>query len=467
MKAAFAMFGAVMLMGIAGAAGAQEGDLAALRAENAALRAELAMLRDGGGQCAPAGGGEGGDVALLLRKLSVLADQAALGLIAPPDAALRIPDAVLSAYVPGQFIFVLSPQAPDLPGDPEAIAAAYGLAPGSVRYVYGRVFRGFAAFASEPDRARLSADPRLQSVARDGYVFMAQTLPGFGGATAEPSAPAPDAPFDPRVDVYVFDSGIRAGHRAVEGRVAAGFTSFSNGIGTEDCNGHGTHVAASIGGRVLGQTNAARLISVKVMDRDNWGDVSTLIAGIEWVLARPSAPALANMSLIRLEPDPPSDALIDRAVEALIAGGIPVVVAAGNQAGDARQYSPARVPGAITVGAMAGEALEPQSNSGPGVDLYAEGRSILSASLRDTCAVEPRSGTSMATSRVTGFAARLMAEGAAPADLPRLLQQAARRVPLMAFAEEAERFVLAVPDAGTAIPDCTVGAGGHLPPVQQ
>ena len=197
MKAAFAMFGAVMLMGIAGAAGAQEGDLAALRAENAALRAELAMLRDGGGQCAPAGGGEGGDVALLLRKLSVLADQAALGLIAPPDAALRIPDAVLSAYVPGQFIFVLSPQAPDLPGDPEAIAAAYGLAPGSVRYVYGRVFRGFAAFASEPDRARLSADPRLQSVARDGYVFMAQTLPGFGGATANPPALRPTRPSIP------------------------------------------------------------------------------------------------------------------------------------------------------------------------------------------------------------------------------------------------------------------------------
>lgn len=423
----------------------QESLIAELEAENARLRAEISRLRaDGAAQCQVTGSNEE-TLRLLMQKLSQLHDAAALAALGPPQSPVILPDSVLGALVPDQFILTLASGQP-VPADPEAVAAAFGLRPEQVLFVYSRVLNGFSAQLSETERARLAADPRIGAVEQDGFVFPTQEA-GLSGGIAPVEAAVPLLPASPDlVDVYVFDSGIRAGHRGLAGLVGAGFTSFRNGIGTEDCNGHGTHVAGSIGGRGFGQTSRARLISVKVLDRDSYGDVSTVIAGVEWVLAQPGHRKIANMSLTRLDPAPVGAGLMDKAVLALIAEGIPVVVAAGNAAADARLYTPARISEAITVGAMAGNDVADSSNTGEGVDLYVEGSGIASASLADSCGFERMTGTSMAAARVTGVAADLMADGLALDELRDALLDRADKVETGDFSGEVMRSVLAVRD---------------------
>lgn len=464
-------FFAGLLMVLAAPLAAQETDIARLLAENAGLRAQLAALQSDGSQCAPKPDAQNPDtqnpdsqndeIARLLRKLSQQSDRLALGVIAPPDRPLVIPDSLLSAYVPGQYILTLGDGQPDLPQNTAEVAQMFALREDQLRYIYTRVFKGFAATLSLAERDRLAADRRIAAVAQDGYVFPAQ---GIGYASDEAShpnrkevAPPPDDTPSSALTVYVFDSGIRAQHTALAGRIAPGFTSFRNGIGADDCNGHGTHVAASIGGRAFGQTDAARLVSVKVIDRDNWGDVSTLIAGVEWVIADPQRPAIANMSLTRAEPDPSETALLDKAVRALIAAGIPVFAAAGNQATDAAYFSPARIPEVITIGAMQGDVILPESNSGAGVDFYTNGSTILSASLRDVCGAETKSGTSMATARVTGFAAALIAGGKDISQLEAALRDRATEVDLTGFGAETHRYILSLPDEAPLLPSCPTG----------
>ena len=156
------------------------------------------------------------------------------------------------------------------------------------------------------------------------------------------------------------------------------------------------------------------------------------------------------MSLTRLDPAPPGQALLDRAVMALITAGIPVVVAAGNSAADARLYSPARIAAAITVGAMSGDEVATSSNTGEGVDIYVQGADVPSASLTDSCGFERMSGTSMAAARVTGAAADLLANGTAAQDvLPGLLARSSRQE-TGNFTGEVTRFVLGLREGDLA-----------------
>lgn len=438
--------GVLVAVGLCLPAHAQESLIAELEAENARLRAEVAALREAGaGQCS-GGKGDQETVSLLMEKLSQLSDAAAVAALGPPQTPIVLPDSVLSALIPNQYILTLA-EGEATPESPEAAATAFGLQPDQILFVYSRVLNGFSAKLDETDRARLAADPRIAGVEQDGFVFPTQEAAGSSGYPyADETMPPLLPPGPDLVDVYVFDSGIRAGHRGLAGLVGTGFTSFRNGIGTEDCNGHGTHVAGSIGGRGFGQSSHARLFSVKVLDRDSFGDVSTVIAGVEWVLAQPGDRRIANMSLTRLDPAPMGKGLMDRAVLAMVKAGIPVVVAAGNAASDARLYTPARLPEAITVGAMAGEEVGASSNTGEGVDLYTEGAGIASASLADMCGFERMSGTSMAAARVTGIATELLASGVSAADLPAALQDLAEEVETGEFAGEVVRHVLTTKD---------------------
>ncbi len=437
----FAMIAAALLVALP--AQAQEALVDELRRENAQLRAEIAALRaKGAGQCdaGAAFGAADQTVTLLMQKLSQLHDDSAVAALGPPPSPIVLPDSVLGSLVPNQYILTLADGFGPI-GGPQDAASAFGLSPDQVLFTYSRVLNGFSAVLSDADRARLAADPRIAGVEQDGFVFPAQETASVAPSGADVAAPLlpPSPDF---VDVYVFDSGIRAGHSALNGLVGQGFTSFRNGIGTEDCNGHGTHVAGLVGGRQFGQTAKARLISVKVLDRDSYGDVSTLIAGVEWVLAQKGARKIANLSLTRLDPAPVGEALIDRAVLALMDAGIPVVVAAGNSASDARLYSPARLPEAITVGAMDGGELAASSNSGEGVDFYIEGAKVPSASLADSCGYERMTGTSMATARVTGLAVDVLAGGVAPEELAQALADQASLQDTGDFAGEVQRMVL-------------------------
>lgn len=213
------------------------------------------------------------------------------------------------------------------------------------------------------------------------------------------------------VDAYVIDTGIRSDHDEFRGRVAKGYSALNDRRGTEDCNGHGTHVAGTIGGTTYGVAKMVRLVPVRVLDCRGSGTISGVISGIDWVVGshQVGVPAVANMSLGGgLSPT------LDNAVSSLIADGVTVVVAAGNSNADACNTSPARVPAALTVGATASnDARASFSNFGSCLDVFAPGVSISSAWSTSRSATNTISGTSMASPHVAGVIALILSEGVA------------------------------------------------------
>ena len=210
------------------------------------------------------------------------------------------------------------------------------------------------------------------------------------------------------VYVYVLDTGIRSTHEEFVGRIAPGFTQFRDGRGTEDCHGHGTHVAGTVGGTTYGVAKNATLVPVRVLGCDGSGSASRVIAGLQWVISEktrhPSRPAVINMSLGGF-----ANQDLDNAVVAAVDAGITVVAASGNSTQDACSISPARVPEAITVNASTiNDVAANFSNFGPCTDIYAPGQSITSASILSDTRSRASSGTSMAAPHVAGAVARVL-----------------------------------------------------------
>ncbi len=208
--------------------------------------------------------------------------------------------------------------------------------------------------------------------------------------------------------VYVVDTGILASHVDFGGRVASGWTAKADGLGSSDCNGHGTHVAGTIGGTVHGVAKSATLIPVRALACDGSGYYSDVIAGLDWVAGhhRDGVPAVVNLSI-----GGPGSSTLDAAVQAVIADGVSAIVAAGNSAVDACTASPARTPAAITVAASdSAERQASFSNFGRCVDLYAPGVGIKSSWHESPTATKTMGGTSMATPHVAGAAALLLSQ---------------------------------------------------------
>lgn len=214
------------------------------------------------------------------------------------------------------------------------------------------------------------------------------------------------------VTAYVIDSGILYSHRDFGGRAVKGFDAVTAGGSAVDCDGHGTHVAGTIGGAMYGVAKRVRLVGVRVLDCDGNGTSAGVIAGLDWVVRdhKQGARAVANLSL----GGKPDDAL-DAAVNRAIADGITVGVAAGNDGGllndllggsNACNHSPARVPDALTVGATDdSDSITNYSDKGSCVDLFAPGNDIVSDWDTSTTATNTLSGTSMSTPHVVGVAA--------------------------------------------------------------
>ncbi len=205
------------------------------------------------------------------------------------------------------------------------------------------------------------------------------------------------------VTAYVVDTGVLASHTDFAGRVRAGYDAF--GGTTIDCNGHGTHVAGTIGASTYGVAKAVSLVAVRVLDCSGAGTLSGVVAGIDWAVAdHVSGPAVMNLSL-----GGGASASLDSAVDRAITDGISVVVAAGNSNVDACTVSPARASNAITVGATtSSDSRASYSNFGSCLDLFAPGSSIVSTYHTSTTATASLSGTSMASPHVAGAAARLL-----------------------------------------------------------
>ena len=222
------------------------------------------------------------------------------------------------------------------------------------------------------------------------------------------------------VTTYVIDTGVRPDHQDFGGRVTSGFSSISDGNGSNDCNGHGTHVAGTVAGSTYGVAPAATIVPVRVLSCSGSGSTSGVIAGIDWVVRHHQAgtPAVANMSL-----GGGYSAALNAAVAAGIADGVTFAVAAGNSNDDACYYSPASEPSAITVGSTtSSDSRSYFSNRGSCLDVFAPGSSILSAWYTSPTATYTASGTSMASPHAAGAAALLLS--AQPSATPAAVRQA-------------------------------------------
>ncbi len=213
------------------------------------------------------------------------------------------------------------------------------------------------------------------------------------------------------VTAYVVDTGVLASHADFGGRVAAGWTAVADGLGSGDCNGHGTHVAGTVAGSTYGVAKAATVVPVRVLDCKGSGYNSDVVAGLDWIAAHhpAGAPAVANLSL-----GGPASTAVDAAIQAVMNDGVSAVVAAGNSAVDACGSSPARVSAAVTVAASdSADRQASFSNYGSCVDLYAPGVGITSTYHTSATATASMSGTSMAAPHAAGAAAVLLSQNRA------------------------------------------------------
>ena len=295
---------------------------------------------------------------------------------------------------------------------------------GSIHQTYRHSIRGFAATMAPSAVAKLREDPNVAYIEADATVSLSATqtnatwgIDRIDQRSRPLSTTYTYASTGAGVRAYVIDTGIRITHSDFGGRAISGFTAINDGRGTNDCNGHGTHVAGTVGGSRYGVAKNVRLVAVRVLSCSGSGTTSGVIAGIDWVTGQhsPGAPAVANMSL-----GGGASSSLDSAVNRSINDGVSYAVAAGNSNANACNSSPARVPAALTAGSTTStDARSSFSNIGSCLDLFAPGSSITSAWYTSNTATNTISGTSMASPHVAGAAARYL-EGdpsASPAEV--------------------------------------------------
>ncbi|WP_229403530.1 S8 family peptidase [Micromonospora okii] len=339
--------------------------------------------------------------------------------LAAAPAAGQIRHAGGGTAVPSSYVVVLRDAAVDgRAGTREAAvsASAAGLTRrygGSVVRVYGAALDGFEARLSEAAARRLAADPAVAWVEQNHEVRIQSTQanPPWGlDRIDQPALPLNSAysytSAGTGVTAYVIDSGIRTSHDDFGGQAVDGYDAVDNALPAADCNGHGTHVAGTVGGTTHGVAKNVKLVAVRVVDCVGSGTIAGVIGGVNWVSThhQPGQPAVANMSV-----GGSVSASLNAAVANSIADGVTYAVAAGSSTVNACNSSPAGVPTAITVGAtQSNDARASFSNYGTCLDIFAPGVGVLSAWHTGDTATNTISGTSMATPHVAGAAARVL-----------------------------------------------------------
>jgi subtilisin family serine protease len=370
---------------------------------------------------------------------------------APASAAPegRILAADSATAVDGSYIVVYKDSAA---AEAKSTAASLGA---KVTHRYTAALTGFAASMSEQQAKQLAADPNVSFVQQNQVVSL---------TTDQPNPPSwgldridqRDLPLNnlyqysttaSNVHAYIIDTGISTTHPDFGGRAVSGFDAVDGGP-ADDCNGHGTHVSGTVGGATYGVAKGVSLTAVRVLNCSGSGTTAQVAAGIDWVTANAVKPAVANMSL-----GGGVDATLDAAVSRSIASGVTYGIASGNSNTNACNFSPARVPEAITVNASTRtDARASFSNFGTCTDIYAPGEGITSAWLNG--GTNTISGTSMATPHVVGGAALYLASNpnATPAQVASALVAAGTPGKIT--------------NPGTGSPNVLLytGAGGTTPP---
>ncbi|MER7395762.1 S8 family peptidase [Streptomyces sp. NPDC000151] len=337
--------------------------------------------------------------ALLLAVPAALVPAAGTALASGQDASPRlvtVEQAPDSKAINGSYIVTLKPG-----------TTAKGLAKRediTTRHVYKGVLNGFSAKLSADQLAELRGDPSVKAIEEDQKVTAAATQsnatwgldridqrnrPLSGTYTYNRNGSG--------VTAYIIDTGIDTSHPDFGGRARNVYDAL--GGNGQDCHGHGTHVAGTVGSNTYGVAKGVALRGVRVLGCDGSGAYSGIIAGFDWVRNNATKPAVANASI-----GGGYSSAVNDAAAALNNSGVFLSVAAGNDNADACNTSPASAPGVLSVAASdSSDRKASFSNYGSCTDLFAPGVSITSTRLGG--GTTQMSGTSMASPHATGVAA--------------------------------------------------------------
>jgi len=315
--------------------------------------------------------------------------------------------------IKNQYIVILNKDVGSSNEFAQGIAKKHG---GRVLQTYDAVLKGFEIYL--PDVAgtafveAMKKNPKVVSVENDTIMKIdatTQSNPDWGLDRIDQKNLPLDSAYSylqtgSGSTAYIVDTGILSTHQQFSGRVLSGYTAISDGNGTNDCHGHGTHVAGTVGGSTYGVAKNVSLVPIRILGCDGSGASSNVIAGLDWILKNGKKPAVVNMSL-----GGEANASLDSAVENLFNNGYVMVVAAGNSNTDACSTSPARVSKAITVAATdSTDTRASYSNYGSCVDIFAPGSQINSSWIGSNTATKVLNGTSMATPHVVGVVAEML-----------------------------------------------------------
>ncbi|KAG0247280.1 hypothetical protein BG011_001735 [Mortierella polycephala] len=279
-------------------------------------------------------------------------------------------------------------------------------------------FGGFAATLNKATLKEILASDEVEYVEQDAIISISgtQSSPTWGLARVSQRSLNNNADYlyndaaGKGVTAYVIDTGIYVGHSEFGGRASWG-ANFISGSADTDENGHGTHVAGTIGGTKYGVAKKVNLVGVKVLDANGDGTNSGVVAGMDWVAEN----AVAGKSVVNMSLGGGKSRAVDDAATRLFNANIPLIVAAGNSNTDACDGSPSGTSNAYTVAASdKNDGIASFSSYGTCVEIFGPGVAVTSAWIGSSSAVNTISGTSMATPHVAGVAALYMSFNSFP-----------------------------------------------------